>query len=201
MNRASTSIGFTLAALITGADMAGAASAADTRSRDRGVIDGISFHVEPRTREQLEAFYAARGLPAEAVTAIAQQCFLTIGIRNHRRNAAWLIPARWKFVDNNGQPLTRITRAQWNARWDELKVPPAARSAFNWTQLPEVRDLQPDEPVGGNIALIPSAQPFTLMAEFPVGARDAQRVVRIRIPNLRCGAEAAVPASAPESAP
>ncbi len=30
-------------------------------------------------------------------------------------------------------------------------LPQANRSTFGWTQLPAVRDLQPDEPVGGNL--------------------------------------------------
>lgn len=185
---ASTLVAGMVAGASGAASVPAAAQAGDSSARR--TVDGIAIYIEPRTREQLEAFYAARGLPAEAVEAIAQHCFFTVGIRNGRSDAAWLIPARWQFVDGKGQPLARVTRAQWNARWDELQVPSAARSAFGWTQLPEERDLQPDEPVGGNIAVAPSAQPFTLVAQFPIGARDAKRTVRIRVPNLRCGGDA-----------
>lgn len=185
---------------LTGPMFAAMLAAAAAAAADRVTVDGIALSAQARTREQLEAFYSARGLPPDAVAAIAQHCFVTIGIRNRRRDVAWLIPARWQFLDATGKPVARITRMQWQARWDELKVPSAARSAFNWTQLPEARDLQPDEPVGGNIALARSAAPFTLVAEFPIGARDAARVVRIRVPNLQC-VDAAQAAPAPEAVP
>lgn len=188
---------FFVAIAFASAIVVGAPGSAVESGGIRRVVDGIAFSVEPRTREQLEAFYAARGLPTEAVNAIAQRCFFTVGIRNGRTDIAWLIPARWQFVDDNGQPLARVTRAQWNARWDELHVPSAARSAFAWTQLPEERDLQPDEPVGGNIAIAPSVRPFTLIAQFPIGARDAKHMVRIRVPNLRCGGDAAAATATP----
>lgn len=164
----------------------------------RAQVDGLEFSVEPRTREQLVAFYSARGLPANAVDEIARQCFVTVGLRNTRKDVVWLIPARWRFVDDeSGRALTRITRPQWQQAWQRLQVPASARNTFGWTQLPERRDLQPDEPVGGNVALKPPRGPFTLIAEFPIGRADAKRSIRIRVPNLRCGDEEASAAATP----
>lgn len=161
-------------------------------------VDGLAFSVEPRTREQLIAFYTARGLPANAVDEIARHCFLTVGIRNRRQDVVWLIPARWRFVDDaSGRTLARITRPQWQQTWQRLAVPAAARNTFGWTQLPERRDLQPDEPVGGNVALKMPAGAFSLIAEFPLGSADAKRSLRVRVPNLRCGEEETSAAAEP----
>lgn len=155
----------------------------------RAQVDGLEFSVEARTPEQLTAFYTARGLPANAVDEIARHCVLTVIMRNRRKDVVWLIPARWRFVDANGRALKRITRPQWQQAWQRLKVPAAARNTFGWTQIPERRDLQPDEPVGGNMALAMPQAAFTLFAEFPVGAVDAKRALRVQVPNLRCGGE------------
>ena len=156
---------------------------------ERAQVDGLEFAVEARTPEQLTAFYTARGLPANAVDEIARHCFLTVIMRNRREDVVWLIPARWRFVDADGRALKRITRPQWQQAWQRLKVPAAARNTFGWTQIPERRDLQPDEPVGGNMALAMPQAAFTLFAEFPLGTADAKRTLRVQVPNLRCGGE------------
>lgn len=181
----------------------GAHAAAAERTR----VAGLEFSVEARTAEQLIAFYTARGMPANAVDEIARHCFLTVGMRNNRKDAVWLIPSRWRFIDQeSGRALKRMTRVQWQQAWQRLGVPASARNTFGWTQLPERRDLQPDEPVGGNIALVPAQAAFTLIAEFPLAngnsGPDATRSLRIRVSNLRCGGEeASASAKPPVSTP
>lgn len=176
--------------------LCGAVACATASAAEQAPVEGLSFSVEARTADQLTAFYTARGLPADAVAEITRHCFLTVGIRNTRTDTVWLIPARWRFVDANGRSLKRVTRAQWQQTWQRLKVPAAAQTTFGWTQLPERRDLQPDEPVGGNIALAMSQTAFTLIAELPLGAADAKRALHVRVPNLRCGGEESSASSA-----
>ena len=176
---------------------------APATAAERTQVDGLEFSVEARTAEQLIAFYTARGLPANAVDEIARHCFLTVGMRNKRKDTVWLIPARWRFIDEtSGRALKRMTRAQWQQAWQRLNVPAAARNTFGWTQLPERRDLQPDEPVGGNIALVAPQAAFTLIAEFPLASEnsspDTKRSLRIRVPNLRCGGEESSAAAKPQ---
>lgn len=188
-----------LTILFVGAQLGGSPSAL---AAERNQVDGLEFSVEARTSEQLTAFYTARGLPANAVEEITRHCFLTVIMRNHRKDTVWLIPARWRFVDANGRALKRMTRPQWQQVWQRLKVPMAARNTFGWTQIPERRDLQPDEPVGGNMALAMPQAAFTLFAEFPLGNADAKRVLRVRVPNLRCGGEeSSAAATAPVPTP
>ena len=150
--------------------------------RDQGLVVSLS----PRTPDQLYAFYSARGFPETALQHITRRCFLTIGIRNERSDVVWLELDNWRFIDRHGRELARIKRTEWNARWDRIQLMPAQRAAFNWTQLPERRDLQPAEPVGGNVSLPPPASTFTLDAKFLTGADKHGPVVRLRIENLMC---------------
>lgn len=150
--------------------------------REQGLVVSIS----PRTPDQLYAFYSARGFPDNALQHITSRCFLTIGIRNERNDVVWLELDNWRFIDRHGRDLARIKRAEWNTHWDRLQILSAQRAAFNWTQLPERRDLQPAEPVGGNVSLSPPASTFVLEAKFLTGADKRGPVVRLHIENLTC---------------
>jgi hypothetical protein len=145
--------------------------------------EGVELRVSPRTPEQITAFYSARGFPPEAVQIIARACFLGVGIHDQRPDTLGLELSNWRFTDAAGHEVRRITRPEWDARWQALDVPLAARSTFGWTQLPESRDLQPGEPVGGNVAVEPPAGEFSLSARFRTGSGE---VLEITVPGLRC---------------
>jgi len=147
---------------------------------------GLRLSASPRAPDQTAAFYSARGFPAAAVEVLAAACLITFGIRNNRDEVVWLEPARWRFVDGQGRPVHRITREEWNARWQALDVPAASRSTFGWTQLPEQRDLRPGEPVGGNLALVPVAGPIRLQAHFHTGADRSGPDLLLEIADLKC---------------
>lgn len=161
--------------------------AAHAAAAMRQTVDGIDISVDPRTPAQLEGFYTARGLPPAAIAAMQQYCFITVAVHNRRRDIVWLEPERWEFTDDTGHALQRVPRSVWDARWEALKIPGGARSAFGWTQLPDARDLQPDEPVGGNLALTPAHGAVNIVAIFPIGTRDSTRTVRVRFSDLHCG--------------
>ena len=147
---------------------------------------GIEFHISARTPEQIRAFYSARGLPGDAVHAIAQVCLLTVGMRNNRSDVVWLDLAEWRFVDDEGRPVQRIQRIEWDAVWEQMAVPNASRATFGWTQLPEIRDLQPGEPVGGNLAVVPPQGNFTLQVSFKTGVAKDGPMIRFNVPKLSC---------------
>jgi hypothetical protein len=98
----------------------------------------------------------------------------------------WLEPSRWRFADDQGRPVHRITREEWNARWQALGVPASSRSTFGWTQLPEQRDLRPGEPVGGNLALEPVPGPISLQARFHTGADRRGPELVLELSGLSC---------------
>lgn len=145
--------------------------------------EGVSVSVSPRTAEQIEAFYSARGFPSAGLKALRQACFFTVGIHNASDDVVWLELKNFLMTDAAGANIARITRPQWKKRLIKLKVPLASQSAFGWTQLPEERDLQPDEPVGGNFAVARRTGPLNLTAEFRRGAKAA---LTFKFPNLRC---------------
>jgi hypothetical protein len=168
--------------------MVATSSVAAQEGRIRTEHEGLKLSAAPRTPDQISAFYLARGFPAAAVDELAAACFVTVGVRNERRDVVWLEPGRWRFVAENGEQVQRLDRAYWDGRWEVLSVPDRSRATFGWTQLPEVRDLQPGEPVGGNVALKPVAGPFALEARFSTGADRRGPELVIRVPGLRCAA-------------
>jgi hypothetical protein len=149
---------------------------------------GLSFHISARGPEQLAAFYAGRGFPESMVQEIQHTCFLTVGIRNERDDVVWITLDKWRFLDDQGHEIHRVTRPDWNARWDKINAPLANRSTFGWTQLPESRDLQPGEPLGGNIAVMPpkGAGKFVLEATLPIGYDNTAAPLHVRVENLQC---------------
>jgi hypothetical protein len=170
----------------------GPAGATDAPGGERGSYqaDGVSFSISVRTPEQIRAFYSARGFPEAAIRELESKCLLTIGIHNGRKDVVWLEPAKWRFSAADGSEVSRIGRVEWNARWKQLQIPLASRATFGWTQLPDSRDLQPGEGVGGNVAVIPTPQEFSVEAVFDTGENRDGPVIRIRADGLKCQAVA-----------
>ena len=154
--------------------------------------DQLLMVLKPRTAEQMAAFYEARGFPATAIERIKKTCFVTVHIRNKSRSTLWLEQKNW-LISSNNRPLTRLGRDYWDAQWNEIDLPPAKRSTFGWTQLPMVRDLQPDEPVGGNIVFPGSTETFDLVARFYVGQDKRGGMLVTRFENIQCPPGEAAP--------
>jgi hypothetical protein len=152
----------------------------------------LDVYLSARSPEQTNAFYSARGLPLIAVQEIAESCFLTVGLHNRRADTVWLDLAVWRFTDASGRDITRISLPEWTARWKTLQVPLAAQATFSWTQLPETRDMQPDETVSGNVPVAPPQGEFTLTARFPTGAAGRGKPIEISVPGLSCPRDGAV---------
>jgi hypothetical protein len=165
------------------ASQASAAGRPGSRHVER---DGVSLRVTPRTPDQIIAFYSARGFPTAAVRRLARSaCFLGIGVRNRRSDIVWLEPARWR-LRQGGRALRRLDLGHWHRLWREIHLPPANQATFGWTQLPESRNLQPGENVGGNITMVPARGRFSLEARFALGeARDHGELV-LRVDDLSC---------------
>lgn len=152
--------------------------------------EGLAFSASTRTPEQTTAFYAARGFPEAMVREIAATCFVTVGLQNRRDEVVWLELDQWRFTDAAGQPVARITRPEWNRKWESRQVPLSARATFGWTQLPEARDLQPGEPVGGNVAVVAPKGSFSLNARFRTASG---KHIEIVVPGLSCPRQGAAP--------
>lgn len=148
--------------------------------------DGLHVRARPHTPLQMAAFYEARGFPVQAIRELNNACFMTISVINLRRDIVWLEPQRWVMRDKAGRPVPLLDKAHWDKKWQLHNVPASARTAFRWTQLPMSRDLQPEEPVGGNISFIPRNGPFSLELRFSKGADKDRGEMNMRITGLRC---------------
>jgi len=140
----------------------------------------------------MAAFYEARGFPQAAIEPLKQACFVTALLRNKGPEVLWLELDEWRFHSDNRE-ISRLGRAYWWALWRQLDVPQANRSTFRWTLLPEVRDLRPDESVGGNIVLPRHRGRFTVQARFVTGEKRRGKEMVVTLKDLRCPEDEANP--------
>jgi hypothetical protein len=147
--------------------------------------DGLYMFVHLNTPDQMAAFYEARGFPAGAIQRLRRTCFVMAHVENRGKQVLWLELKNWHFL-SDGKEIHRLDRDYWDGVWNDIGMPQASRSTFGWTQLPEERDLQPDEPVGGNLILPPTDESFTLQADFLTGKNKREGMIRVRFENLRC---------------
>ena len=145
----------------------------------------VKFGLYLRTPSQMAAFYEGRGFPKQAIEETTKYCFITVGMRNISKQKIWLDLAQWRIYNDKGD-IKRTSREEWKQTWQQLKVPLASQATFNWTLLPETRDLHPDEPVGGNITLQPTYTSFTVEARFATGEDKQGKPLVIKIDNVRC---------------
>ena len=148
--------------------------------------DALTFRLSARTPSQMAAFYEGRGVVRRAIDQIRAACFLGGVIVNRTPDVLWIDLEQWRFLDRAGQSIRRYKREYWTDVWKRLDVPLANRSVFNWTQLPEQRDLRPAESVGGNLSLVPPKGSFVLEAHFPQGAARDKGEMVVRVENLHC---------------
>jgi hypothetical protein len=156
-----------------------------TRPQPAVENDRIYMFLRLSSPEQIAAFYEARGFPREAIERLRQTCFVMAHVENRGQEILWLELKNWRLVSDTGE-IRRLDRHYWNEIWNEIKLPQASRSTFGWTQLPEMRDLQPGEPVGGNIILPASTRPFAMEADFHTGPHKRKDMIRVRFKDLVC---------------
>ena len=150
--------------------------------------DDMLMVLIPHTSEQIAAFYEARGFSKAALELIGNACFVTVHIENKSERVIWLETANWHLSSNN-LALERLGKDYWDTRWDEINLPLANRATFGWTQLPVRRDLQPDEPVGGNIVLKGDIRKFNLEARFLTGRDKRGDRLEVRFQDVECPEE------------
>jgi len=150
--------------------------------------DDLLMVLMPHTPEQIAAFYEARGFPKAALDLISKACFVTVHIENKSKRVIWLETDNWR-LSSDRQPLQPLNKDHWDTRWDEIKLPLANRATFGWTRLPVQRDLQPDEPVGGNIVLDGDVRKFDLEAHFLTGRDKRGGLLEVRFQDIECPGE------------
>jgi hypothetical protein len=154
--------------------------------------EGLYMFVRLNTPDQMAAFYEARGFPDNAIERLRRTCFVMAHIENRGDQVIWLELKNWHFLTAQGE-IHRLDQSYWERVWEEIGLPQASRSTFGWTQLPGERDLQPGEPVGGNVILPATAEPFTLQADFLTGKNKRAGMISVRLENLRCAKDEPAP--------
>jgi hypothetical protein len=154
--------------------------------------ESLYMFVRLNTPDQMAAFYEARGFPDNAIERLRRTCFVMAHIENRGDEVLWLELKNWHFLTRQGE-VRRLDRNYWERAWEEIGLPQANRSTFGWTQLPGKRDLQPGEPVGGNVILPATAEPFTLQADFLTGKNKRAGMISVRFENLRCAKDEPAP--------
>ena len=160
--------------------------AGNTNAVEGKTVDGVYLKATVRTPVQMAAFYEARGFPPEATSLLSKFCFVTVIIRNRSDQVVWLEPSRWTIETHDNQIFSPLTPEDWSQQWDTVGLAAAQRATFQWTQLPKIRDLQPHEPVGGNLTLRRFPGKFKLKMVFATGEKREGKPVRAEIPGLTC---------------
>ena len=136
----------------------------------------LLIRLEPRTPEQMAAFYEARGFERAMIEILHAQCYITVLIENRSQDILWLDLAQWRFANIDGE-VPRPDRNYWKERWRTMDIPLAHQSTFRWTLLPEQLDFRPGEKEGGNIILPRLGKSLRIHARFERGAdRDGQPI-------------------------
>jgi len=137
------------------------------------------------TPQQIGAFYEGREFSKVAVEKLVKSCYVTVILKNKTSDILWLDLDQWEF-SHNGKKFNRHTRAYWEKQWDDIKLKKAHRSTFNWTLMPAVRNLYPQEGVGGRIPIPMQSASFSLTLNFPTGKNKQGKVKSVKIENLNC---------------
>ena len=138
-----------------------------------------------RTPDQMAGFYEARGFPKAMIDIARGKCFITFMIHNKSSEVIWLDQTRWRFASAQGA-VTRYTRGQWFALWEEMNMPLNARSTFRWTLLPEGIDFHPGEGAGGNVTWEFPQGPFDIEMPFAVGKADSAKSLVVNLKGVQC---------------
>ncbi|VAW57715.1 hypothetical protein MNBD_GAMMA07-2595 [hydrothermal vent metagenome] len=137
------------------------------------------------TPQQIGSFYEGRGFNKQAVNKLMASCYVTVIVKNKTNNILWVDLDRWEFIQQ-GQSFYRQSRAYWEQQWEKINLKQAHRSTFGWTLMPDVRNLYPNEGVGGRIPIPMQTQSFTLTLNFPTGDNQQGKVKSITMKNLYC---------------
>ena len=146
----------------------------------------IKVRVITRSPKQIAAFYEGREFSKTAIKETNQFCFPAVIVINKTSDTMLLNLDDWTFLDGNKKPIKRIKRAYWKKRWQAIKLSNAHQSTFGWTLMPELRDLQVDEGVGGSIPIVMQSHPYTLRARFKTGQNKQGPEISVTMHNIPC---------------
>jgi len=167
--------------------LAGPQLALAEEEKDPFRYEDVDFKVRiiAQGSEQMAGFYEGRGFSKAAIEEIKKACFITVLMTNTGDKRIWLDISQWRFYAKD-KPVERYKRAYWKAKFEQRNIPLAHQSTFGWTLLPEVRDLHPHEPVGGNITMVKTKASFTLEMRFQTGPNKQGKETVVKFNKVQC---------------
>ena len=155
------------------------------KDKNRYEDDDIAFRVVPRPPDNIIAFYQGRGFPARAIEEIKKTCYVTFLMRNRSDTIIWLDLDNWRFSSED-PGFKRLKRPFWKEKWKALDLPLSHQATFGWSLLPEVRDLQVDEGVGGSVTFTFTDKPIVVEARLKLGKNKDKGEKILRFDDVRC---------------
>ncbi|MDH5217182.1 MAG: hypothetical protein OEX19_05785 [Gammaproteobacteria bacterium] len=163
----------------------GVVAADKKKDKNRYEDDDIGFRVVPRSPDNIIAFYQGRGFLQTAIDEIKKTCYVTFLMRNLSDSIIWLDLDNWRYISDDPN-FKRLKRPYWKEKWQVLNLPMSFQSTFGWSLLPDVRDLHPDEGVGGSTTFTFTDKPFVVEARFKLGRNKDEGEKVIRFEQVRC---------------
>lgn len=155
--------------------------------------DSIVFRIVRRSPKQIAAFYEGRGFDKKAIEELQKTCGIAVIVQNKTDDILWLELDNWQFYtrdkvggSDQQQLFARFNRDYWQKQWQKINLSPAHRSTFGWTLMPELRDLRPDEGVGGNVTLPYQTKEFSIKALFHTGPTKQGKDKLVTLDKIRC---------------
>ena len=159
---------------------------AETKKPDGYQFETKDFRLRlnPRTPNQIAAFYEGRGFPKAAIDELRNVCFVTILLKNKGEEIVWFDLSNWQITNAKG-PVKRYLRAEWKQRWQAMDLAKRFQSTFRWTLMPEQLDFRAYEGEGGNITLQRDRLPMTVTGTIYIG-KEKQIRQDFKLENIEC---------------
>lgn len=145
----------------------------------------VFFRVVEFTPAQIGSFYEGREFSRAAIEKLTEVCYVAVIVKNKTDDILWLDLDAWEF-SQGGKIFPPLSRDYWQQQWDAIDLNKAHRATFGWTLMPQLRNLYPDEGVGGRISMPVQSKPFSVTLNFPTGNNKQGKLKSYTINNLVC---------------
>lgn len=141
---------------------------------------GLHLKLETLGYDKVVSFYLGRGLPASSIERYAENCVLLAVLRNARASGKVSSDLRdWSLLVPGESPRHIEGRSGWLAEIDRTQPSQEARMAFEWSQLPEVVNLDPGDSVQGMVSLpVKRGAAFDLVIHWRSGEHNHEERIR-----------------------
>ena len=106
---------------------------------------GVHLRLTQITPEQARAFMLNRGMDKQSVEEFAHTCVYMTVVRNESKHPIDHNFAYWRYLPENGQPKSMLTKHDWLSRWQPRNFSRSVKLAFEWSQFPTEQIFSPGD--------------------------------------------------------